>query len=187
MAARADAATILSSFPGPVTLYRSRKKWLLLLAISTALAFGGALMIRDGPAQGWFVLVFFAAGALISAVMLLPGASALVLDHDGFEINSLFRRSRTRWQDTSGFVADHVPRAPQRFVLYDDARISTWRSSKIAVALAGHNGMLPDTFGLSADDLAWLMAGWRQGALGETAAGGTAEQPRASGVSQKRK
>jgi hypothetical protein len=165
MAARADPAELLARFPGPVTLYPSRRKWLLVLAGGAALAAGGALMIRGGDAKGWFVLIFFTAVALTAAVVMLPGASALTLDRDGFEAINLFRRSRTRWQDASGFTAASIPPAQQRLVVYDDARASTWRVAKVNVAITGRNASLPDTYGRSADELAELMAAWRASAL----------------------
>jgi hypothetical protein len=110
---RTDRAAVLARFPGPVTLYPSRKKWLLVLAGGAVFAVGGALMIRDGDPTGWFVLVFFAAVALVAAAVLLPGAGALTLDRDGFEITNLFRHHRIRWQDASGFTASRIP--PARF------------------------------------------------------------------------
>ena len=47
---RIDA--ILSRFPGPVTLYPSRKKWLFVLLTGGVLTFGGYLMISDGNRRG---------------------------------------------------------------------------------------------------------------------------------------
>ena len=165
MAARADIAPIPARFPGPVTLYPSRKKWLLVLAVGVVLAVGGVLMIRSGDLKGWLVLIFFAAVSLTAAAVMLPGAGALTLDRDGFEVTNLFRRHRTRWQDASGFTATDIPPARQRFVVYDDARVSTRRIAKVNVAIAGRNASLPDTYGQPADELAELMAAWRASAL----------------------
>jgi hypothetical protein len=49
---------IESRFPGPVTLYPSRAKWLLVCAGGTLFAAGGGLMIGQGDARGWFMLNF---------------------------------------------------------------------------------------------------------------------------------
>jgi len=165
MAARADIAEILARFPGPVTLYPSRWKWLGVLAIGAVLAVGGVLMIRDGDPKGWLVLIFFGAVVLGSAIVLLPGAGALVLDGDGFAVTNLFRRHRTRWQDATGFTAAGIPPARQRFVVYDDARTNASHLAKINVTIVGHNAGLPDTYGRSADELAELMTAWRASAL----------------------
>jgi hypothetical protein len=159
------ADAILSRFPGPVTRYPSRKKWLFVLATSVLFSVGGTLMIRQGDAMGWAVLIFFGLGVVIATAAMLPGAGSLTLDHDGFEVTSLFRRHQTRWQDSAGFQAARLPPAPQKWVVYDDLRQSTKSIAKFNVGLAGRNAALPDTYGLSADDLAQLMAQWRERAL----------------------
>jgi hypothetical protein len=161
----ADAAEIPARFPGPVTLYPSRKKWLLVFAGSALFAVGGAWMIRSGDGRGWLGVIFFGLGALVAAVQLLPGAGALMLDRDGFEVASLFRRHRTRWQDAAGFIAARLPRARQKMVAYDDATLGTTSLTKFNVSVIGRNAALPDTYGFSADDLAQLMARWRERAL----------------------
>jgi hypothetical protein len=51
-------------------------------------------------------------------------------------------------------------------VVYDDTTQSTKSLARINIAIVGRNAGLPDTYGLSADDLARLMAQWRERALG---------------------
>src|SRR5215831_13159160 len=94
---RVDA--ILARFPGPVTLHPSRIKWLLVLLAGGVFTFGGYLMVSDGDSRGWFVLVFFAAVAIVAAILQLPGAGGLTLDRNGFRATSLFRGSSARWQE----------------------------------------------------------------------------------------
>jgi hypothetical protein len=156
---------ILVRFPGPVTLYPSRRKWLLVFAGCAVFAVGGFWMIRDGDLRGWFVLIFFGLGVLVAAVAMLPGAGALTLDAEGFEATNLFRRHRTRWQDTTGFQAARIPPAQQKLVVYDDVTQSAKTLAQVNVGIVGRNAALPDTYGLSADDLAQLMAQWRERAL----------------------
>jgi hypothetical protein len=163
-----DAAQILARFPGPVTIYPSRKKWLLVFAISIAFTAGGTWMIASCDASGWFVLVFFGLGAIVAAAALLPGAGALMLDSDGFEVTNLFRHHRSHWQDTGGFLAARIPPARHLMVVYDDATQSAKNLAKINTAIVGRNAGLPDTYGLSADDLARLMAQWCERALGRS-------------------
>jgi hypothetical protein len=159
------ADMILSRFPGPVTLYPSRRKWLLVLAVSALFSVGGILMIRQHDAMGWAVLIFFGLGVLVAAAAMLPGSGALRLDGDGFEIMNLFRRHRAGWQDSAGFQTARLPPALQKWVVFDDLRQSTKGIAKFNVGIAGRNSALPDTYGLSADDLAQLMAQWRERAL----------------------
>jgi hypothetical protein len=161
-----DPAQTLARFPGPVTLYPSRRKWPLIFAGSALFTVGGAWMITSGDASGWFVLTFFGLGAIVAALIMLPGAGALMLDSDGFEVTNLFRHHRSHWQVTAGFAAARIPHARQPMVVYDDTTQSTKSLARINIAIVGRNAGLPDTYGLSADDLARLMAQWRERALG---------------------
>jgi hypothetical protein len=165
MASRPDTSEILSRFPGPVTLYPSRKKWLLVCAGSALFAIGGVWMVRSGEWMGWLPLIFFSLVALVAAVAMLPGAGALTLGREGFEITNLFRRHPTRWQDALRFTTARIPPATQRWVVYDDTSQSAKRIAKINVEVVGRNAALPDTYGLSPDDLGHLMMRWRERAL----------------------
>jgi len=161
----ASPGKFLERFPGPVTLRPSRGKWLLLFAISFAFSFGGCLMVRDGASGGWFVLIFFGFCTLISIVVMLPGASALTLDRDGFEVKRMYRGDRTRWRNASGFTTARLPPHSHAMVVYDDASQARGMIASTNIALTGRNAGLPDTFGMEPDDLATLMESWRQRAV----------------------
>src|SRR5262249_39696147 len=126
---------------------------------------GGVFMVRSGDWTGWLPLIFFALVALVAAAAMLPGAGALTLDRDGFEITNLFRRHRSRWQDAHGFTTARIPPATQRWLVYDDISQGAKRLAKINVAIVGRNAALPDTYGLSPEDLGDLMMLWRERAL----------------------
>jgi len=153
--------SIMSRFPGPLLLYPSRKKWLLLLLLSAMFTAAGVDMVLRNAPSGWLVLIFFGAGLVMSATMLLPGAGGLVLDGDGFQVTSLFRRHRSRWQDVTRFEPISVPYARQRMVGFDDTTAGRTITA-INTALTGHNAALPDTYGFSVDELAELMRRWRE-------------------------
>jgi len=157
-----DADALLSKFPGPATLYPSRKKWILVLLGCLVFAAGGAWMIAGGASWGWAALIFFGLGTAVSLAMLVPGVSALTLDRDGFDVTSLRRRHRTRWTDATGFEAVAIPPAMRRFVCYDDSNAARLAIAKTNVAMTGHNAALPDTYGLAPADLARLMSAWRE-------------------------
>jgi hypothetical protein len=167
MSLRSRSDLILARFPGPVTLYRSRLTWFLTAIGSGLFVAVGFWMVAVGGPIGWPILVFFTSCMIISAVMLLPGAGALKLDGDGFQITSLFRRHHACWQDVSEFetMAPPPPHNLQRFVVYDDLNQAGRMMAKLSVAVAGRNAGLPDTYGLWARDLALLMTRWREQAL----------------------
>jgi hypothetical protein len=89
MSTMPNAAMILSQFPGPVTLYPSKRKWILILIIGVLFTAAGHWMIGDGVRWGWFVFFVFACGSITAVLMLLPGAGALLLDKEGFQVTSL--------------------------------------------------------------------------------------------------
>jgi hypothetical protein len=156
---------ILPAFPGPLTLYPSRRKLLLVLLVCGVFAVGGFGMVTQAAPGGWFVLVVFALGTIIAAVALLPGAASLKLDRDGFQTTSLFRRRRTLWQDVTGFEPASIPPSMLKLVVYDDVNAAGRAVAGLNAAIAGRNAGLPDTYGLSAADLARLMTRWREQAL----------------------
>ena len=162
----AEAELILSRFPGPVKLYSSRRKWLRLLFTCSLLAVAGLLMVLYGISGGWFFLVVFGVLSIISVAMLLPGASSLELDQEGFEVTRFYQRHRAHWQEVKRFEAFLQYRSTEKMVIYDDVRSPDTLLVRVNKALAGHNAFLPDTYGLSGDELAWLMGQWRQRAIG---------------------
>jgi hypothetical protein len=107
MSSQSRVDTILAQFPGPVAFQASRLKWGLVLVGSLAFVTVAIWAISTGAASTWMwsALIFFGSCAIISAVMLLPGAGDLRLDHHGFEATKLFRHFRTRWQDVGEFKA----------------------------------------------------------------------------------
>jgi hypothetical protein len=158
------AAELLLRFPGPVTLYPSRKKWLLVFAGCAAFAVVGYLMIRSNEGKGWLVLIFFGLGALVALAVMLPGRW-LTLDGNGFEAKDLFRQRRGRWPDVSGFKAVRIPPSGTEVVVYDDAAQRSGTLAAANAAITGRASWLPDTYGLKADDLALLMERWQRRAV----------------------
>ncbi len=156
-----DVDTLLASFPGPVVLRPSRRKWLLILAGCSIFTAMGIWMVIGGETRGWLALIFFGIGAVAACLLLLPGAAGLRLDADGFEVTQYFRRHGTSWQNASNFVPIKIPPANVLFVGYDDASVADGSVARMNRSIAGRDAAIPDTFGLSADDLARLMTQWR--------------------------
>jgi len=118
-----------------------------------------------GMSRAWLGIVFFGAAALVFAVMLLPGAGSLTLGADGFDRRTLFMTFRTPWRTVGDFVVGHVATRRGRrirFVGYDDG---DWAGNNLSRRKFGLNSGLPDTYGLSHDDLARLMNLWRARAM----------------------
>jgi hypothetical protein len=186
-------AALLDRFPGPLTLDPSRRKWLLVVAIGVVFILGAALLIRDPAgssdtavgrgvggivvtlglardraaattAIGWIALVIFALATIVGLLNLLPGAAGLTLGRDGFRTRNLFRRHDYKWADVSDIAGVRLP-SLSRCVAFNDRLVQGSRLARTNVRLVGRNSALPDTYGLSVDDLAQLMSLWRERAL----------------------
>ena len=87
------------------------------------------------------------------------------LDREGLSIRHGWRRQLLPWVSVDGFQVSVVPGpSDQEVVVYDDVT-SVGTSGAINTALTGHNAALPDSYGLSPDELAWLLNQWRERAL----------------------
>ncbi|WP_238345815.1 hypothetical protein [Luteimonas saliphila] len=139
------------------TLRPSPAKWLAMVAISAVFVWIGLRIMGTHPLIGWSSLVFFGLCGGLAVLNLLPGASCLVLDEDGFEIVSLFRRSRVRWTEVARFGETRV--GLHRLVGFDfvDGHAGSDRLRRVNRNLSGFQAALPDTYGLSARDLAARM------------------------------
>jgi hypothetical protein len=156
---------IIALFPGPVTLRPWRLKWLSLLAVSLLLIFAGCAMVMSRTEGGWFVLMFGSVGALTATSPLLPGGDALTLHQDGFEIDIMFLKKRTRWRDAGSFETMTRATAPGWEVIYHDTGPYPAFLSVSNPDPEIRNSALPDNYGLRARDLARVMESWRARAL----------------------
>ena len=134
-------------------------------------AIGAVLLVQDGSnAKAWFCVLFFALCAVVFATNLLPGSASLTLDTDGFRVKQFYFVRTSRWKNVTNIDAGYAPPARAKFVQYNDTQWSGWRLARWETAKMGYNAMLPDTYGMAADDLAALMVQWRERALGPASA-----------------
>jgi hypothetical protein len=163
------AASILTQFPRPVTLTPSRRKWSIMLVFSLAIAMSlwlalqHPLSIRQEPFVVWMILVFAGFGIIVSTLMLLPHANVLILDEDGFELIKFFRRKYVPWKDASHFEISHLSHGGM--VIFDNAQEKKSHLARVNTWIGVRNSGLPDTYGLSAENMASLMNQWRERAL----------------------
>ena len=132
----------------------SPAKWLAMVAISVALVWIGLAIRGTHPVVAWACIAFFGLCGLVGLLNLVPGASRLVLDEDGFEIVSLLRRSRVRWADVARFGTLRI--GLNTLVGFDfvDGYLGSARLRRVNRGLSGFQGALPDTYGMKAPALA---------------------------------
>jgi hypothetical protein len=174
--------TILDRFPGPVTLYVSRRRTLVGLALCVGFgAFFAWLLFAEypktrgyisgwyGTIMAWASIVLWGALAIRCVLLLLfPSAVSLTLDADGFEIGHVFRRIRLPWPGVSDFRVETTYwrgriGGPLTQIFYEDlaAEAERRRAAKLT-------RVLPEIYGrprLHRDELARLMNEWRRRVL----------------------
>jgi hypothetical protein len=151
--------------PGtPATLRPARGRTVRLLAVALFFLILGLLPSSAGAALRILDVLCFGTCAVVFAIQLARGSTYLRINDNGFVVRTMFRTTAmVPWSAVTGFAAGYIPPAPQRFVVYDvdpaDPRLRVAR--QVARTFARHEAALPDTYGLSADELADLLNGWR--------------------------
>jgi hypothetical protein len=141
----------------PKTLRASRKKLVLLLFVTLVFVAIGIVEIRSEEASlgGWLCALLFGLGAVVFALNLLPGASYLRLEREGFTFCTLFRRTHMQWARIATFSVHRIPTKSMvgwSYVPGFDLGSAAMRSMN--QKLAGCDAALPDTYGCNANDLA---------------------------------
>lgn len=155
------------TLPDSLVLKPDRLRWLVVFLISAGFV-GVAVWLGpdEDPMIFWGAGGFFLVCALIAAPLMFGVGSSLTLDRDGFSCRTLFRTFRRKWRECSAFYP--VSAGMRKFVGFSTQLDEAAHPNMAAVsrALVGASGMLPDTFGYSADGLSDLMNRFRARALG---------------------
>ncbi len=152
--------------PNGMTLKPDRLRWLIVFLISAGFV---AIAVWIGPSDP---MLFYGAGGffllcgLVAAPLMFGVGSSLTLDPDGFSCKTLFRTFRREWRECSVFYP--VSTGMRKFVGFSTAQDEAAHPNLAALnrGMIGASGMLPDTFGYSAEALSDLMNRFRARSLG---------------------
>jgi len=122
-------------------------------------------MGSDGQVLGWFCAAFFGIGVLVCTINLSPNSSFLVLNSKGFTMRSLYREHSYKWTDVETFAVRSVGFRRMVVFKFSDGYTGQPRMRRIASAMTGAEGALPDTYGLSLHELADKMKKMQEEAL----------------------
>jgi hypothetical protein len=141
----------------PITLRPSRARAALLLGGSSLFVAGGVWMAHAGSLAGYFVTGVFSLATLVFAIQMHPRAMSLTLTAEGFVMGSLFRTHSYQWQDVGQISVRHM--GLHRMVGFNFAPhyAAQARIRAVSNSLAGFDGALPCSYGLSLQELAELM------------------------------
>ncbi len=141
----------------PILLRPKPTKWLVVALGSLAFVLTGIWMVRSREMFGWLGIVFFGLCLSVSLICMLPNASYLRLTSDGFTICSLFRAQTIRWNDVTGFGVGRI--LTNKIVMFNYVE-SYQRSPELRsfnTELTGFEAAIPDSYGLTHEDLADLL------------------------------
>lgn len=125
---------------------------------------GGLMCVILGltiPIEAFFRLIAVAGGI----ALMLPGYGSLKLDESGFTFRSLFGEKTTPWVDIESFLV--VTQRVMYFIPVN--RMVGWRFTsakrpivlKATSLLVPYDALLPNTYGMKAQELASLLEAWR--------------------------
>jgi hypothetical protein len=141
----------------PVT-YRTRPAKMALLALGSGVfvSIGLWLSPRE-PFLALACIIFFGLCGAVGVVGLLPNSSYLTLTEQGFLFVSLFRKRFVAWSNVESFVPVRIQRKKMVGWNYSSDYQASARLRRVSFAMTGVEAALPDTYGISAEQLAELM------------------------------
>ena len=151
-----------------VTLRPNRLRYLLLMTVSAGFAASSVVMVSEGHSTGWSGLaawtgiLFFGGSAIVFCVLLIPGSAYLRLDKTGFTVCSLFKVHSTRWHEVDSFEVGTIVGRKLVVFNFSDLYGRQKLARKLSSAISGYQGALPETYGLSAEELSAMLNDWRQ-------------------------
>jgi len=162
---------------GTLKLKPSRTKWILIGLMFVGLAVGMGLMAvtstapieRDALILIGALVLLFVIGAVVSFLMLSPNFAYVLLTPTGFTIRTLLKRKEYRWREAEEFHAATLRGTPWVvFTLSREGKVNLPETSLRGLnkAVSGVDDNLPDTYGMSAEELAELMNQWKKRSTG---------------------
>jgi hypothetical protein len=123
----------------------------------------GAVSHRDAHGAAFFAFSAAAFGVwgIIVLLSLRPGASSLRLGATGFELTTFYRTKTYAWTQVGGFKEY---RTRYTYGVGFWIKRDVWARPSIG-STDWRNGLLSNTYGLSAEELARVLAAWQDLAM----------------------
>lgn len=134
----------------PLILKPSKIKNIILILISIGFISLGISLLEKNMLIAVLNIVFFGICLIIFVINMIPNSSYLTIDEKGIEMKNLFRTTFIPWQAVSGFKTKFIFVNKLVTFTIDEKLLE---SSK----MKGKTGAFPDTYGMSAKNLANLL------------------------------
>lgn len=140
----------------------SKKKVFLVLLIGIGFVAMGAFLIHIGEPWGWLVAGFFGLAIPAAVWMLMPNNNCLKLDRNGVEMRTLWKPALIRWADVDDFYVTTMHGNKMIGIQYSASYRGMEVGRKVASAISGIEGALPDHFQRSPEDICEELNRWRR-------------------------
>ncbi len=134
----------------PLILKPSKIKNIILILISVGFISLGITLLEKNLLIAVLNIVFFGICLIIFIINMIPNSSYLTIDEKGIEMKNLFRTTFIPWQVVSGFKTKFIFVNKMVTFTIDEKLL---KNSK----MKGKTGAFPDTYGMSAKNLANLL------------------------------
>lgn len=134
----------------PLILKPSKIKNIILILISVGFISLGITLLEKNLLIAVLNIVFFGICLIIFIINMIPNSSYLTIDEKGIEMKNLFRTTFIPWQAVSGFKTKFIFVNKMVTFTIDEKLL---KNSK----MKGKTGAFPDTYGMSAKNLANLL------------------------------
>ncbi|WNJ17145.1 PH domain-containing protein [Pontibacter sp. G13] len=148
----------------PKIFQPNKWKFLLLAVVCAAFVAIGWVMLEEEPIMGGLCVSFFGLCLLVALIQLLPNASYLKLDEEGFEVKTLFRTHFTRWSEVKDFRAGQINGNKMIFYNFTAKHKKHQTAKKVAKFLSTKEGALPSNYTIQTKDLLELMKEYKRNA-----------------------
>jgi hypothetical protein len=137
-----------------VQVFRSsRLQGIAAVVFLALLSFGSAFLASGRPLLGWSLALLFGASAVVCLVGMLSGGSELRIGRKGFEIDTLFKRMRFRWDEIEPAELAQLRKVKVLAISYLPGSGKTG----VARALTGMDATIPNAFGVPLQELRDLL------------------------------
>jgi hypothetical protein len=121
--------------------------------------FGAALSMVF---MGALFTIVFAVMVFVAGTILLRGGGSLKLEREGFTMRSPLRSTFFRWRDIVRFRVMRTPDLRHSVVFDFHSSYKGQRMIRGPGRRLGYEGVIPDNYGRTADELAELLNEWRE-------------------------
>ena len=148
------------------TLYPSRAKFVFLLLVCLLFTLGGIQVASAGEQWGHLVYLIFGLSSAACVLIMRNQTNYLKLGDNEFEIATLARKRRIKWEDVDSFgivSVDIYNGGYWTLIGWDYKKgvsappLAILGSTTQSKRAAGKEDTLPDTYGMKAKDLLSLM------------------------------